>query len=153
MNTQLRHKGYGTRIDEWIALGPNDLLDDGTGLWSIVGDGIVGFGLEGEELTEYVRFCLLTVLAAGARPVKPLDGDPDYRYEIDFSYGNEISEITDNLITAWLATGGGEPEWGDFRLYVHGTCWVKPLEGDELLGCLDPRHRLKSTRNEHSASP
>ncbi len=141
MNTQLRHKVWDTRIDEWVALGPNDLLDDGTGLWSIVGDGLVGFGLEGEELSEYVRFCLLTVLAAGAMPVKSYRGNPDYRFETDFSYGSEISEIADNLVAARLAAGGGEPEWDEFRLYVPGTCRVKPLDDNEPLGRLDPRNR------------
>ena len=88
------------------------------GLGGIIDDGHRGFGLEGEALVEFVRKSLRTLVEAGARPWHwgtPEDIDRD----IPLHYGNDTpDEIVEGVIADWLASGGGDLEWGDFRFIL-----------------------------------
>lgn len=69
MKKELLHKFYGTPIYEWISKVPNELPQDAVGMWQLVTSGEEGFGLEEEDLDEYISLCIAGILNAGAKPV------------------------------------------------------------------------------------
>jgi hypothetical protein len=110
MRQGLRHKLYGTPVEEWIAAVPNELPIDAVGLWQIVPAGREGFGLSGEELIEFVRLNLLGLLESGAKPViGAADGIHIWTL---VPYGDNAVEIADAIIEEWI-TSGLEPDGGD----------------------------------------
>jgi hypothetical protein len=112
MNDEPKHKLYGTPMGEWIALTPGGLNDEvGVGISGIIGNGRYGFGLEGEQLIDFVRRSLYTLLERGAKPRHWLmTGTPQLQYGSD-----SPSEIVEGVIADWLKRGGGDLEWVDFR--------------------------------------
>ncbi len=114
MNNESRHKRHGDRMSEWIALTPYGLNDIGVGLYGIIANGRYGFDLEGPALVDFVRRSLRTLVSRGAVPRhrgKP--GSPDRN--IPLHYGSDTpNEIVEGVIADWLASGGGDLEWGDF---------------------------------------
>ncbi|KAB2823602.1 MAG: hypothetical protein F9K51_07420 [Candidatus Dadabacteria bacterium] len=104
MIVEKKHKIYGRTMSEWISLVPGELDVDAVGLWQIVPAGIDGFGLEGEELTEYVRRNLMALLEAGAIPVRG-GKSTGYDWVAQHHYGKTKEEIIENIIREWLNMG------------------------------------------------
>jgi hypothetical protein len=110
MRRDLRHRRYGTTIDEWIAAVPEELPVDAVGLWQIVPAGRDGFGLSGTELVKFVRTCVLALLAKGAKPVVGAS-DNLHIWQI-VHYGDTSEQIADAVIAEWQRSGH-EPGFGD----------------------------------------
>jgi len=126
MRSGLRHKTYGTPIEEWIAMVPNELPRDAVGLWQIVSAGRQGFGLSGQELIEFVRLILLALFEKGAKPVTgAIDGIHVWAL---IPYGEKPDEMADAIIKEWISTAR-EPDLG-------GVWFAIPqiYEGKRLIG-------------------
>jgi hypothetical protein len=109
MRRDLRHRRYGTTIDEWTSAIPEELPIDAVGLWQIVPAGRDGFGLSGNELVEFVRACVMALLGKGAKPViGSRDGDYIWRLA---NYGETPEQIADAIIAEWQRSGR-EPDAG-----------------------------------------
>jgi hypothetical protein len=109
MRSGLRHKIYGTPIEEWIASVPNELPIDAVGLWQIVPAGREGFELSGQELIDFVRLNLLALLEKGALPVTGAVDSVHFWTLVP--YGETPNEIADAVIAEWIASGR-EPDVG-----------------------------------------
>jgi hypothetical protein len=106
----LRHKLFGTPVEQWIAAVTNELPVDAVGLWQIVPAGRDGFGLSGQELIEFVRLNLLALFEKGAKPViGAADGIHVWTLA---PYGETPAEMADAIIKEWSASGR-EPDGGD----------------------------------------
>jgi hypothetical protein len=112
MRSGLRHRTYGTPIEEWIAMVPNELPIDAVGLWQIMAAGRGGFELSGTELVEFVRLVLLALFEKGAKPVTGAT-DGIHVWSL-VPYGETPSEMADAIIREWMASGR-EPD--------HGAVW------------------------------
>jgi len=121
MSEDRRHKRYGTPMSEWIALTPSELSDIGVGLATIVQTGRYGFESEGEELVDFVRRSLYALVERGAKP-RHWGSPSDPQRDIPLHYGSDSNaEIVEGVIADWLASGGGDLEWGDFWFALPGT--------------------------------
>ena len=128
MNQEPIHKHYGTPLTEWIERIPNELPRDAVGIFQIVPAGRDGFGLEGEELAEFVRRSIHRLLDAGAVPVRGGKGT-GYEWVRQSQYGSSKHEITEALIIEWQAMPDdplllcGQGIW--FALPAPGVKYVK----------------------------
>jgi hypothetical protein len=116
-----RHKFGSDTVGEWIHFLPAHLDDIGVGLHAIVQTGRHGFELNVSELLEFVRRSLTALLKHGAKPRHwGSFSHPDRN--IMLHYGNDTDEeIVEGVIADWLASGGGDLEWGDFWFALPGT--------------------------------
>jgi hypothetical protein len=110
MASSPRHKTFGTPIEEWISLVPNELGEDAIGLWQIVPCFRYDFGLEGQDLENYVRQCIGLLLARGAIPVYGTENNDGWRIWTGLSYGS--SSTLDQVMNYWQ-TLGRDPDFGD----------------------------------------
>jgi hypothetical protein len=110
MRSGLRHKTYGTPVEEWIASVPNELPIDAVGLWQIVSAGRGGFELSGQELIDFVRLTLLALFEKGAKPVVGARDGANVWTPIP--YGEIPGEMADAVIQEWIGSGR-EPDFGD----------------------------------------
>jgi hypothetical protein len=111
---KIRRQFYGDSPDRWIALVPTGLNDIGVGLSAVVQAGRRGFRLEGSALIEFIRRALYALVERGAKPrhwgtIENPDRDIPLHYG-----GDSNSEIVEGVIADWLASGGGDLQWGDF---------------------------------------
>ncbi|WP_296709860.1 hypothetical protein [Rhodoblastus sp.] len=104
MNIYARHKLYGHTLAEHIQTISDELPVDAVGLWQIVPAGRYGFGLEGAELSDFIRLCVLALLAHGAKPVLG-GGGTKYAWIYQPQYGETNEEIADAVAKEWLAAG------------------------------------------------
>jgi hypothetical protein len=110
MNGELRHKHYGTTIEEWILKVPGELPVDAVGLWQIVSSGREGFGLSGDSLVDFVRRCLTGLLSAGAKPV--IGATDNEHIWITVDYGDKPERIIEAIVQEWQ-NAGRDPDVGD----------------------------------------
>jgi len=94
---------FGQTAMEYIEKVSGELPVDAVGLWQIVPAG-VRFGLSGDDLTEFVRLCILALLEHGAKPVLGGAGT-EYEWLFQPQYGESNEEIVDSVINEWLADG------------------------------------------------
>jgi hypothetical protein len=111
MRIDARHKLYGHTIAEHIRTVPDELSVDAVGLWQIVPAGREGFGLNGDELTEFVRLCVLALLERGAKPVVG-GGGTQYDWILQPKYGEVNEEIASAIVNEWLASGAVDSDPG-----------------------------------------
>lgn len=95
-------------MSECIAAMPSTLSDLPVGLWGIVDRGRKSFGLEGEELADFVRRCIYALIDAGAKPV--VGGNKPDQWELQVQYGSNRWEITQAVVAEWLQQGAPTPE-------------------------------------------
>ncbi|WP_018897288.1 hypothetical protein [Rhizobium sp. 2MFCol3.1] len=107
MKLDTRHKIYGHTIAEHIDTLPDELEVDAVGLWQIVPAGRDGFQLENAELTEFIRQCILALLASGAKPVKGGAGTK-FDWILQTHYGESDLDIANSIVSEWLETGAGD---------------------------------------------
>jgi hypothetical protein len=93
----------------YIETRPYDIDGDGEGFWGIPSWGR-SFGFEGDDLTEFVRLCVLRLLEAGAVPVRHAESGT-LRWKEQAQYGSSRDEIADAIVAEWLKSGGGDPPW------------------------------------------
>lgn len=119
-----RERYFGTPMSEWMEQVANELPVDAVGIWQIVPDGRIGFGLEGEALTEYVRGQIAVLLARGAVPVTG-GGDEEPEWIVQRQYGSRPDEIVVNVVGEWLVDGARED---DFRVWfaLPENAWTPP---------------------------
>lgn len=110
MNGELRHKYYGTTVQEWISKVPGELPVDAVGLWQIVSSGREGFGLSGDALVDFVSRCLTGLLNAGAKPVIGATDNEHIWMLVD--YGDKPETIIETIIREWH-NAGRDPDGGD----------------------------------------
>jgi hypothetical protein len=67
--------------------------------------------LEGAELSEFVRLCVLRLLESGAVPVRHGPNDAVLEWQEQTQYGTTREAIANAIVAEWLATGGGNPPW------------------------------------------
>jgi hypothetical protein len=111
LDLQARDPFFGDTVMEYIQTVSGELPIDAVGLWQIVPAGRRGFGLSGEDLTEFVSRCVSELLAHGAKPVRGGAGT-EYYWLQQPQYGETNAEILDAVIKEWLAAGGGECDPG-----------------------------------------
>jgi hypothetical protein len=111
MKLDARHKLYGHTIAEHIQTVPDELPVDAVGLWQIVPAGRYGFELSGDDLTEFVRRCVLALLGRGAKPVVG-GGGTEYDWILEPKYGEADEEVANAVVREWLATGAGDADPG-----------------------------------------
>jgi hypothetical protein len=139
MTKVLRDKFFGSTIDEWISTLPGELTVDAVGLWQIVTFGREGFGLSGDQLTDFVRQGIERVFAKGAKPVVgAMDG---IHVWTTVNYG-DIPEVASNAIIAEWQTLGRDPDEGDVWFALpHIFNGLRPLD--------EPRKiRLRESRRD-----
>jgi hypothetical protein len=121
MIDERRRKIFGDTISEWMAYMPAELDDIGVGLAGIIDTGRYGFELKGSELVDFVRKSLRILVARGAKPRHW--GSPSHpNRNVMLHYGKDTNEeIVQGVIADWLASGGGDLEWGDFWFALPGT--------------------------------
>jgi len=121
MTDEPRSKFSGRTASEWIALLPTDLDDIGVGMSAIIGAGRQSFGFEGNALVDFVRRSLYALVERGATP-RHWGSPSDPQRDIPLHYGSDSNaEIVEGVIADWLASGGGDLEWGDFWFALPGT--------------------------------
>ena len=81
-----------------------EAADEFTHLVRAVGAGRGWFQLEGDELEEYVRRCLHSILEHGALPAINV-GDEWPVMKSTTAYGTKPDEIVENVIGAWKKSG------------------------------------------------
>ena len=102
---------FGISASEWIALAPNELPIDAVGLWQIVDPLRHTYGMSGEDLSFYVRNCLLLLFSHGAIPViGDVDGQNDWVAKD--GYGGTPEGMAESIIAEWIASGR-DPDFGD----------------------------------------
>lgn len=125
MSEEPRERYYGTPMGEWMEQVANELPYDAVGLWKIVPDGRIGFGFEGQALTEYVRRQIAVLLARGAAPV--IGGaDKGHHWIVQRQYGAGPQEITENVVREWLARGGTDEDPGWLWFALPKNAWMPP---------------------------
>ena len=86
--------------------------------------GRIGFKLEGEALTDYVRRQIAVLLSRGAVPVTG-GRAKGHEWIVQRQYGSRPDEIVENVVFEWLADGGRED---DFRVWfaLPENAWMPP---------------------------
>ena len=121
MKIERRHNRYGSTISEWISTLPNDIDDIGIGLTLVVMTGRHNFELEGDELIDFVLRSIYALLESGGKP-RHWGSPSDPNRNIPLHYGNDTNdEIVEGVIADWLASGGGDLEYGDFWFLLPET--------------------------------
>ena len=95
-----RDKDTGETLSEAISQYPGELDLDAVGIWQIVPDGRVAFGLSGEALADYVRRAIYALLDAGAVPVRHIPGS-GFNWTRQTQYGSSREAIAEAIITEW----------------------------------------------------
>ena len=103
MNLERRGIFYGRTIAEWSSLLPGELDRDAVNLCQIVSAGQVEYELDDEELAEFVRHSLASLLDAGAVPVEGSNN-----WAIKQEYGSSKQAIVDGILAEWQAAKGDE---------------------------------------------
>ena len=111
LDLSVKDKFFGQTVQEYIEKVPGELAVDAVGLWQIVPMGRDGFGFSGDDLTEFVRRCLLSLLKEGANPVVG-GGGTEYDWILQPQYGEEDGQIADAVIREWLSSGAGDTDPG-----------------------------------------
>ncbi|GAB2879576.1 hypothetical protein GCM10027093_13450 [Paraburkholderia jirisanensis] len=111
LNLQAIDRFFGQTVMEYIQTVPGELPNDAVGLWQIVPTGRQGFGLNGDDLGEFVRRCVLALLTHGAKPVVG-GGGTQYDWILQPHYGETNEEIADTVMNEWLASGAGDCDPG-----------------------------------------
>jgi hypothetical protein len=105
-----RHDYDGTPMSEIIKAMPSSLNDLPVGMWVIVDDGRRIFGLEGLELTDFVRRCIHALVDAGAKPIADGNSKQVNKWELQPQYGRSKHEIAEAVIKEWLEQGAPTPK-------------------------------------------
>lgn len=111
LNLYARDRIWGGTVLEYIQAVPAELPIDAVGLWQIVPTGRRRFGLNGDDLTEFVRRCVAELLTQGAKPVFG-GGGTEYDWIYQPQYGETNSEILDAVMKEWLAAGSPDCDPG-----------------------------------------
>jgi hypothetical protein len=98
-------------IGEYIRCVDGELPIDAVGLWQIIPYGREGFELLNDELVEFTKLCILSLLNRGAVPV--LGGRKShYEWIYQPQYGKIKDEIINSIINEWLNDGAKDPDPG-----------------------------------------
>ena len=116
MREYLKDKFGGLPILESIYLARFEAEDEWVGLSANVSQGRNFYDLEGDELEEYVRRCLHSILEHGALPAINV-GDEWPVMEATTAYGTKRDEIVENIIGEWKKSGR-DPVWGEYAFAV-----------------------------------
>lgn len=111
LNLQSTDKFFGKTVLEYIQTVPGELPVDAVGLWQMIPMGRQGFGLSGDDLTEFVQRCVLALLEKGAKPVMGGAGT-QYDWTLQPQYGETNEEIASAVVSEWLASGAGDSDPG-----------------------------------------
>jgi|HubBroStandDraft_4_1064222.scaffolds.fasta_scaffold28085_2 hypothetical protein len=103
---------FGCSAAEWIRRIPNELERDAVGFWQIVPVGRRGFGLEGDELREFVRRSLAAVLERGAVPAAYCNG----KWVPTWKHGKDQKAILESITNEWEDSGRRDPDVDDLWL-------------------------------------
>ena len=98
----------GVPMSEWIADLPTTLNDIPVGMWELVPNGRLIFGLEGPALANFLRRCIHTLMDAGTKPVIKR-GRAD-TWELQTKYGSNKHEVAEAVIQEWLRQGAPTPD-------------------------------------------
>lgn len=112
MSLNLHSVGFfGQTMAEYINTIAGELPIDAVGMWQIIPAGRQGFGLSGDDLTEFVRRCVLALLDSGAKPVVGGEGT-EYDWLLQPQYGKSNEEIVKAVINEWLISGATDCDPG-----------------------------------------
>ncbi|MCZ8396174.1 hypothetical protein HGQ98_13970 [Achromobacter ruhlandii] len=102
---------FGQTMAECINTIAGELPTDAVGMWQIIPTGRQEFGLSGDDLTEFVRRCVLALLDRGAKPVVG-GGGTEYDWLLQLQYGKSNEEIVNAVIREWLNSGATDCDPG-----------------------------------------
>ncbi len=114
------NKKTGESVAADVARYPNELDRDAVGLFQIVPQGRVNFGLSGTDLDDYVRLAVRALLSAGAVPVRGERGS-GYQWIAQKQYGDIQDQIVEGIISEWR-TMPGDP----VMLCTEGVWFARP---------------------------
>jgi hypothetical protein len=112
-------------MSQWIEEAANELPYDAVGVWKIVPDGRMGFGLEGDALIDYVRRQITELVSRGAVPVRG-GGQTEHFWIVQRQYGSRPEEIAENVMREWLARGATEEDPGWLWFALPEKAWTPP---------------------------
>ncbi|WP_353568951.1 hypothetical protein [Haloferula sargassicola] len=95
---------FGLSMGEWIARIPNDLDNDGVGLWEIIRDGRESFSLEGDDLKEFVFLAIVSIMKEGGVPAIPSLSNKNIWGAARGYQGGE-STVARKVIDQWTESG------------------------------------------------
>lgn len=110
---------FGVTMSEWIADLPLELSELPVGMWMLVPNGRIGFGLEGPALADFLRRCIHRLMDAGAKPVA--GGNKPNKWELQVQYGSNKHEVAEAVIQEWLRQGA--PDYEPWKGVWFGLPW------------------------------
>ncbi|MBF9233441.1 hypothetical protein [Microvirga alba] len=125
MNNEPCDRRSGKPLSEYVKIVADELPIDAVGLWQIVPQGRLGFGFEGEALTDFVRRCIAELLSRGAVPVVG-GGESEHEWIVQRQYGSTPEEIIDNVVREWLANGARDEDPGGLWFALREYVWMPP---------------------------
>lgn len=120
LNLQATDRFFGQTVMEYIQTVSGELPNDAVGLWQIVPTGRQGFGLIGDDLSEFVRRCVFALLTHGAKPVVG-GGGTKYDWILQPQYGETNDEIVETVMKEWLASGAADCDPGGLWFALPST--------------------------------
>lgn len=100
----------GQTVSQTAQAFADELALDVVGLWAIVAFGRQRFQMSDVQLADFTRLCIVSMLNAGAKPVRGDATDTGTWIE-QKQYGAVTNTIVDGIIQEWLATGQ-DPDYG-----------------------------------------
>ena len=113
----------GILLSDYIRSIPDELPQDGVGLYQIVAGGADDYNLGGLELVDFVRRGILALLDAGAIPVR-FGGGTGFDWVAQHQYGTNKQEIAEAVIAEWLSL----PD-DNIVLFSQGVWFARPILG------------------------
>jgi hypothetical protein len=98
---------FGRSQAEWLAVADNEARRDAIALAEIIQQAKHGFGLEGEQLQDYLRRVVLYLLESGAHPVVSSDRK-NVSWEIASEFCGEVSLVISKIIEHWEQSGSDD---------------------------------------------
>ena len=128
MRTHLIDKNDGQPILEFIESIGFDAENDLAQLLPVVSAGRHGYELRGDELDEFIRRCLHSILDHGALPTVNTGGLGYAVHEATTQYGVTADAIVENVMAAWNAAGRPDPDWGEWAFSTPDNIEAVSLE-------------------------
>lgn len=113
----------GVPMSVFIADLATTLDDIPVGMWMLVSNGRVSFGLEGPALVDFLRYCIHTLMDAGTKPV--IKTTKPNTWELQTQYGSNKHEVAEAVIREWLRQGAPTPDPWDGVWFGLPRSWLE----------------------------
>jgi hypothetical protein len=100
MKTRQNKWNWSEEVLEWIELAPGELPIDAVGLWQIVPAGRDKFKMKAEELDDFIKAAVMSLMAAGAVPVRHREGSA-YTWTQQAYLGVDPEKVAERVVKEW----------------------------------------------------